>query len=101
MAPEIHHTLTDKDKYYDTDKSDIFALGVILFALLLGKLPFEFAVEENKLYQLIKEKKYDDFWKFHHQIKEVSHQEGFRGEEFQELFERMVSWDANERPTAS
>lgn len=42
MAPEIHSNL-DSPQLYDARKSDIFALGVLLFALVLGKLPFEYA----------------------------------------------------------
>lgn len=80
MAPEIHRCLKDNTKDYDASKCDIFALGVILFALVLGKLPFEFATEDNKLYALILEQKYEEFWKFHHQINEISHQEGFRSQ---------------------
>ena len=40
MAPEIHQILEDRPQSYDARKSDIFALGVLLFALVLGRLPF-------------------------------------------------------------
>ena len=40
MAPEIHRILENPEAEYDATKSDIFALGVILFALVFGKLPF-------------------------------------------------------------
>lgn len=43
MAPEIHQTLKDSEKFYDARKADVFALGVVLFAFVLGRLPFEFA----------------------------------------------------------
>jgi len=29
---------------YDMNKADIFALGVILFTLVMGRLPFEYAI---------------------------------------------------------
>ena len=62
MAPEIHNALINSDQFYDARKSDIFALGIIIFALLLGRLPFEYANPENKLYKLIIEDKIDEFW---------------------------------------
>ena len=43
MAPEIHQVLKDPTTHYDARKSDIFALGVMLFAAVFGSLPFEFA----------------------------------------------------------
>lgn len=58
MAPEIHYCHKATDRPYDAAKADIFALGVVLFALVLGKLPFEMATEDNKLYRLLIEKKY-------------------------------------------
>lgn len=43
MAPEIHAILQNPNRYYDARKSDIFALGVTLFAAVFGTLPFEYA----------------------------------------------------------
>ena len=59
-------------KEYDVAKSDIFAVGVVLFALMVGTLPFEYAVSENKLYGLLIDKKYEDFWSFHSQLSQIS-----------------------------
>jgi serine/threonine protein kinase len=100
MAPEIHYCQNAKDRPYEADKCDIFALGVILFALVMGTLPFELAVEENKLYKMIAEQKFEEFWKCHLQAKHLEDAEGFRLEEFQELFQKMVSQDPKERPSA-
>lgn len=65
MAPEIHEVKNNREKTYDAPKVDIFALGVILFAVVFGKLPFEFAVESDKLYQLIRKKEFAAFWSRH------------------------------------
>ncbi len=53
MAPEIHECREDPTKKYDAKAADIFALGVVLFALVLGRLPFEFALPTDKLYSLV------------------------------------------------
>lgn len=65
MAPEIHRCREIKDNQYDADKTDIFALGVVLFALVMGTLPFQLAVEQDRLYRLVAQKKWQDFWKCH------------------------------------
>lgn len=65
MAPEIHQVLEDSEAEYDATKADVFALGVILFALILGKLPFEFANKGNRIYQEIISKNFDKFWSNH------------------------------------
>lgn len=39
MAPEIHNLLSNQVPY-DTYKADIFALGVVFFTLVMGRLPF-------------------------------------------------------------
>ena len=36
----------------------MFSLGVIMFALVLGRLPFEYSTGENKIYKLIVEERY-------------------------------------------
>jgi serine/threonine protein kinase len=58
MAPEIHLCREDTTLRYDPKASDIFALGVVLFAIIMGKLPFEFATKEDRLYSLLAEGKY-------------------------------------------
>lgn len=99
MAPEIHYCHKAADRPYDAAKADIFALGVILFALVLEKLPFEMATEENKLYKLIIDKRYDDFWNFHYQINGIFQENTSKIEQFKDLFQRMISFNAEERPS--
>jgi serine/threonine protein kinase len=40
MAPEISELLKNGEVEYDMYKTDIFALGVILFSLVTERLPF-------------------------------------------------------------
>ena len=44
---------------------DIFALGVILFALAFSKLPFEYASRQNKILQELTHFQYGKFWANH------------------------------------
>lgn len=65
MAPEIHICREDPTLTYDPKAADVFALGVVLFALVLGRLPFEFALPTDKLYSLVSEGKWEEFWGAH------------------------------------
>ena len=94
MAPEI----TEGGKY-DGFKVDIFSLGVTLFRLTLGISPFTDAQGENSIYNLIKKKYNDLYWKFI-SIKENNSEEiNNVSDEFKKLYNRMVSSDPSERPS--
>ena len=62
--------------------------------MLAGNPPFEKATPTDPYYKLIKEKKYDIFWKAHTRKRPV----GFFSETFKDLFERIVAYDPLERP---
>lgn len=57
MAPEIWYGS------YLASSADIFALGVILFYMFSGRYPFRFANMRDPRYDMIIEKKFDDFWR--------------------------------------
>ena len=57
MAPEIWYGS------YSTTQADIFALGVIIFYMFSGKYPFRFANHHDQRYDLIAQRKYDEFWR--------------------------------------
>lgn len=46
-------------------KCDIFALGVVLFALLIGRMPFYNATKNDPFYKYIIESDYKQFWEIH------------------------------------
>jgi len=48
IAPEIREY-----RAYDGFKSDVFSLGVVLFALITGYLPFQQAKLDEKYYSLL------------------------------------------------
>ena len=54
MAPEVLNLKQRKSKSsYNPEKVDIFSLGVILFSLLLGTMPFWSADKEDSYYKFI------------------------------------------------
>lgn len=57
MAPEII-----KERPYDGTKADLFAVGVVLFALIAGVLPFKDARKSDKNYQLLYSGQHDRFF---------------------------------------
>lgn len=88
MAPEI------PNKKYEGKSVDIFAAGVILFIMYAGNPPFEKATPTDPYYKILKEKKYDIFWKAHSRKRPV----GFFSESFKDLFQRLVAFEPSERP---
>ena len=87
MAPEI------PTKKYEGKSVDIFASGVILFIMYAGNPPFEKATANDPYYKIIKEKKYDIFWKAHSRKRPT----GFFSEAFKDLFQRLVAFEPTER----
>ena len=97
MAPEIHRCHTDKQTAYMPGPADIFALGVVFFALVVGQLPFQKATAENRLYRLIRQGKKEMFWGSHPGVAQLQNQEGRILGEFKELFISMVCEDSASR----
>lgn len=59
MAPEVL-----EKRPYRGSSVDIFALGVILFTMVTGTMPFETQASiDDSLYQHIVDREYEDFWK--------------------------------------
>ena len=59
-----------------------------------GNPPFEKAMPNDPYYKLLKDKKYDTFWKAHSRRRPVN----YFSEEFKDLFTRMVAFNPAERP---
>ena len=86
-APELHL----KIPYYGKSE-DIFSLGVTLFVLVTGRLPFKMALPNDSLYQYIARGDYIEFWK--KQLLDVS-------PSFMDLFDNMIAFDYTQRPSIS
>ena len=79
----------EKDKAYYGVDADIFALGVLLFRIVVGDFPF--VASNDVSYNDIKNKKYDDFWTRFINADSLS-------KEFKDLFVLMVAYEPKERP---
>ena len=86
-APELHL----KIPYYGKS-NDIFSLGVTLFVIVTGTLPFKIPLLIDPLYQFIYKNDYIGFW-----IKKKLN----LSQSFMELFESLVAFDYSQRPTIS
>ena len=86
-APELHL----KRPYFGKSE-DIFSLGVSLFVLVTGGLPFKLAVPNDSFYQHIVKSDYVEYWR--KRMVNVS-------PSFMELFDNLVAFDYSQRPSIS
>ena len=60
--------------------------------MVLGRLPFEFALSSDKLYKHIAEGKWEQFWTAHAAaMSKVEDEKDSLVEEFKDLFEKLVT----------
>ena len=98
MAPEIHISLVEKESY-KTKNTDVFALGVMLFALIFRKLPFQYATKDNIIYQYLWQGNNQAFWAHHAKDimkKEIENQNSCM-DDLKHLLEGMLCRDPNSR----
>ena len=86
-APELH-----LKRPYFAQSEDIFSLGVTLFIIVTGGLPFKLAVPNDSLYQYFVKSDYVEYWR--KRMVNVS-------PSFMELFDNMVAFDYSQRPSIS
>ena len=84
-APELHFKVP-----YNGIANDIFSLGVIMFVLVTGCLPFRMDIPNDPFYCSIVKGDYEMFWKKQH----------FKlSESFMKLFNNMIAFDPIQRPS--
>ncbi|EAS03281.2 Serine/Threonine kinase domain protein (macronuclear) [Tetrahymena thermophila SB210] len=88
-APELY-----EQNLKDLAAIDIFSLGVILFILLTGHLPFKEASPENQHFQFIKNNQYSQFWKIHQKNKG---QQNFFSEELKDFLQQLFEFNPEKR----
>jgi serine/threonine protein kinase len=86
-APELH-----LKRPYFAKSVDIFSLGVSLFVLVTGGLPFKLAVPNDSFYQYFIKCDYVEYWR--KRMVNVS-------PNFMELFDNMAAFDFSQRPSIS
>lgn len=67
LTPEMHAR-----QEYNAFQSDLFALGLTLFIMVSGMMPFSVARADDEIYSLFKEEKYQEFWEVHEGLKKCS-----------------------------
>ena len=60
MAPEILNR-----QNYDPHKADMFALGVLLFAIKKNNYPWVQASQNDQSFRMVMQDQHDDFWTIH------------------------------------
>lgn len=80
---------------YHGVQTDVFALGVILFSLLLGRPPFKLADINDPLYRLIFTQQFSEFWTPWDQFAEQNNSS--IPQDFKDLFMALVSFSPSMR----
>ena len=97
MAPELI-----LDIHYKGSQVDIFALGVILFAMVVGHPPFSEAHYTDPFYQLIAGNQSELFWKTHLKRRTAQDPDGITlSESVKSLIISMLQYMPEHRPTMS
>jgi len=81
-----------KKPYYGV-MSDIFSLGVAMFVLVTGKMPFKHAHPEDNYYKEVCNGNFDEYWE------KLRTKTPTTSLEFKKLFFMLISFDATQRPS--
>lgn len=90
LSPEMH-----LDLKYDGYQADLFALGITLFTMVSGILPFRSAKQEDSLYRFIAKQDFDSFWKKHEGLRKGN----FYSPSFKDLIQGMLALEPKKRPS--
>lgn len=88
MAPEIWGTAA-----YDGRKADVFSMGIVIFAIVVGYQPFAKASHKDKYFQMFLQGDLNLFWKKTERL-------GL-SPEFKDLMSKMLDPDPVERISVS
>lgn len=94
MAPEVY-----LHQAYDGQKADIFSIGVILFLMVTGHLPFTRADPKNPLYKVFISNSPDAFWQHHEEELSRTGATHSFSDDFKDLITGLLAIDSEERLT--
>ena len=60
MSPEMQRRIP-----YQPQVADLYALAVLMFAMYMGKMPFNSAVSDDVLFNCIVKRDLNKFWRLH------------------------------------
>lgn len=94
FSPEMH-----EKSLFSVEKADLFAAGLVLFALVTGHMPFVKADKEDQAYRLFASGEKSVFWRFHKKLTKKKDPEFKLSDEFIDLAEKMFDYDPKKRPS--
>ena len=83
---------------YEGKTSDIFSMGMVLFVMIFGSIPFRSSAHNDDLYQLFRDgdiSKNEKYWEI------VTKGKNKINPDLKELFQKMFHSDPEKRPTCS
>lgn len=91
MSPELLNISLCESLGYNVEQTDLFAVGVILFSMLMGRPPFWKADPiTDRQYKQIHEQRYREFWALWED--QYAHARGIRiSQDLKMLFNSLVS----------
>ena len=89
MVPELFEL--NQNNIIDTKKLDIWSSGIVLFIIITGYVPWT-CVKNNKIFKLIRNNKYDIFWKYNNKYSVIS-------DEAKDLLSKIFIVDPSKRIT--
>jgi serine/threonine protein kinase len=92
FAPEIH-----AGKPHSGEAADLFAAGIILFAIMTGHMPFASAQPKDRIYNLVMQNDFKTFWLFHEKMTRKKFPDVSLSSEFKDLMSKMFEPNPSER----